>query len=54
MMYFKDYGYLECLEPSEYYAEPWRYHATAENEDGERYDVVESVGDRSELRYTTV
>lgn len=54
MMYFKDYGELEWLEVSDYYAEPWRYHGDAEGEDGELYSIVESVGDRSELRYTIV
>lgn len=53
-MYFKNYGDLEWLEPTDYYKGPWRFHSTAMADDGELYDIVESCGDRSELRYTII
>ena len=53
-MYFKDYGDLEWLEPSEYYAAPWKYVRMEEGEDGELYDIV-ILGDYPcELRYTNI
>lgn len=53
-MYFNGYGQLKWLEPHDYYAEPWRYLASAEGEDGEKYDIVLQADYPCELRYTTI
>ena len=53
-MYFEDYGELEWLEPSEYYASAWKYLRSAEGEDGELYDIVIMGDYPCELRYTTI
>lgn len=52
-MYFEHYGWLEWLEPAEYYAKPWRYHRTTTGPDDVEYDVVISCDGR-ELRYTCI
>ncbi len=39
-MKFEIYGELEWLEPTDYYAGPWRYLETVRAEDGKMYDIV--------------
>ena len=54
-MKFEGYGELEWLEPTDYYAGPWKYLEAAKAEDGEMYDIV--IKDRCypcERRYTVV
>ena len=38
--YFFDYGYIEWLEPEEYYAGNWKYMRTKMDADDEEYDLV--------------
>ena len=54
-MQFEGYGELEWLEPTDYFAGPWKYLETARAEDGEMYDIV--IDDRHypcERRYTVI
>lgn len=53
-MYFSYYGFLKWLEPTQYYAEPWSYHCSAEGDDGEQYDIVRNEYEEDEFRYTIV
>ena len=55
--YFEGYGYLEWLEPEQYYAEPWIYHgsttACGMEDSGELYAIVINK-DTDEFRYTII
>ena len=51
---FEDWGELEWLEPTDYYAGPWKHLETAEADDGEMYDIVVINGYPSDMRYTNV
>ena len=51
-MWFTDFGFLEWLEPKDYYMEAWRYVGTErDDEENEEYDIVEMDGD---YRYTNI
>ena len=50
-MWFTDYGFIDWLEPEEYYSDDWKYHCSAEGADGNRYDIV--ILD-NEWRYTII
>lgn len=52
-MYFSEYGDLEWLEPTEYYAGPWTYVGFADGADEEPYDLVRNL-DTMEMRYTNI
>lgn len=51
--WFDGYGWLEWLEPVDYYGDPWWYVVSAEGDDGERYDIVRDH-DATVYRYTNV
>lgn len=53
-MYFENYGKLDWLEPTEYYASNWNYLCTAQGEDGENYDIVVKWDYPYETRYTNI
>lgn len=55
-MYFKEYGNLEWLEPTEYYGAAWKYVCTATGDDGEEYDIValDSEYIDGDVRYTAI
>lgn len=51
--YFDEYGFLEWIDPKDYYADCWTYRCTLEADDEEYYDVV--MNKRTmELRYTNI
>lgn len=50
-MWFRGYGFLEWLEPEEYWKDSWEYHRIAYGSDEQEYDIVELNGD---YRYTNV
>lgn len=51
--YFEDYGFLEWLEPTDYYAGPWTYVGYAEDDLDEPFDLVRNIK-TMEMRYTNV
>lgn len=51
--YFEDYGILEWLEPTDYYAKPWSYVGCAEDDCGETFDLVRN-NRTMEMRYTII
>ena len=51
--FFKNYGILEWLEPSKYYAEPWTYVSNDTTINGRTYDIVRNI-ETDEYRYTIV
>lgn len=53
-MYFKEYGDLDWLEPTDYYKEPWKYLCSAEGEDELPYDIVIKGDYPCEIRYTNI
>lgn len=54
MKEFEGYGKLEWLDPEQYYAEPWKPLAIAEDAEGEKYDIVIKGSYPCELRYTNI
>ena len=50
-LWFRGFGYLDWLEPKEYFADSWRYLHTAFGSDDEGYDIVEKDED---YRYTRI
>lgn len=50
-MHFRTYGFLDWLEPEEFWADGWKYLHYAYGTDEERYDIVELNG---EYRYTNI
>ena len=51
--YFEGYGFLPYIEPTKYYAEPWKYVGYEYDENGEEWDVVYN-NSTNEYAYTTV
>lgn len=51
--YFGDYGLLNWIEPTQYYAEPWSYVGYEQDENGEEWDIVYNR-ETYEYAYTTV
>ena len=51
--YFEDYGFLDWLEPTEYYADPWTYVGCIKDDYGEKFDLVRNIT-TMEMRYTIV
>ena len=51
--YFEYYGYLQWLDPEQYYAEPWTYVGYAEDEDGKLFDLVRN-NKTMEMRFTNI
>ena len=50
-IWFEGYGFLDYLEPKEYFADAWAYVETSEGDDGKRYDIVEL---NNEFRFTNI
>ena len=50
--FFEDYGWLEGIEPEEFYAGPWGIIGTA-SDDEDEYDIVINY-DKTEYKYTTI
>lgn len=51
--YFEGYGFLEWLEPTDYYAEPWTYVCASEDDCNEPFDLVRNIR-TMEMRYTCI
>ena len=51
---FEEWGELEYLEPTEFYAGPWKHLEIAEADDGEEYDIVVIGGYPSDIKYTNI
>lgn len=53
--YFENYGWLEYLEPEDFYAGNWRIvgRVADENSNSKSYTLVLS-GDKTEYRYSTI
>lgn len=51
--YFRDYGLLNWIEPTRYYAEPWSYVGIEQDENDEEWDIVYNKS-TYEYAYTTV
>lgn len=49
--WFRGYGFLDWLDPEDYYADNWIYLHYAYDASEERYDIVELDGD---YRYTRI
>lgn len=53
MKYFRYYGDLEWIRRREYMDGPWSYVASAKDDDGRMWDIVERP-DTGEMRYTRI
>lgn len=51
--YFEEIGYLEYIEPEEFYAGDWTPVEQAEDEEGTVWDIVYSLRDQ-EYRYGAI
>ncbi len=51
--YFRDYGWLNWIEPTQYYEEPWSYVCFEWDENDEAWDIVYNKKTH-EYAYTTV
>jgi hypothetical protein len=52
-MNFEGYGWLEWIDPDDYYAGPWDYVCHATGVDGIEYDIVRNLYDM-ECRYSHI
>lgn len=53
MRYFRNFGDLEWIPRREYMKGPWQYVASAKDDDGRIWDIVDR-SDTGEQRYTRI
>lgn len=51
--YFENYGFLDSITPTQYYAEPWTYVCSEYDSAGNEWDIVRNIS-TGEYAYTTV
>lgn len=51
--YFRDYGLLNWIEPTQYYEDPWSYVGIGQDENDEEWDIVYNK-DTYEYAYTMI
>lgn len=51
--WFEYYGFVEWLKPEDYYAGPWTYVCSEDDDCEETFDIVRNTK-TMEMRYTTI